>query len=390
MLSEEAISSLLNRLKEPNEYENTVQELVALGSSAVPSLIRALTDDSEVLNVRLGVAAALRDIPDERIIEPLISVCNLTNQEDEPLDYLIVPAFAQFGARALPPLVAALRDRQRDVLIRAAAAWALGTLGEPEVLEVLVERVKDGTEASRVRSHAAYGLGDLGDRRAVAPLMEVLNQEADEDVRRSAVVALGQLADRRAVELLINILETDRQSDVRQRAAKSLGLIGDERAIRPLVEAVARDALQLEAAEALGQFGAPALHALLEVLQKSHHKPSARRDLVRALGHFKQEEAFTKLLAVLTDETENRFVRTGAAWALGLQRDPRASQPLLALLESHEDTLLRIFCVMALGLLRDRQALPVLQEVLRNESAATPEENELKRVVERAIRMIKS
>jgi HEAT repeat protein len=390
MPSEEAISLLLSRLNERDEYQNAIQELSDLGSTAVPSLIHALTNSSEGVSVRIGSARALGKIRDERAIAPLISACNLTADDGTPLYYLIVPQLAQFGVEALPQLVTALTDRTQDVFIRAAAAWTLGRLEEPSVLELLIERLKDINESSQVRSHAASGLGELGDKRAVAPLMEILSQETDEYLRSSVATALGELGDQRAVELLINVLQIDQNIRFQDSVAGALGLIGDERAIAPLIEAVAQHKGGFRAVEALEQFGASALHALLSALKNTDYKRYARRELLIALGHFKQEEAFTTLLTVLKDENEENVVRNGAVRGLMSQGDYRANKPLLAILESHKDISLRINSAVALGFLGDQQMLPVLQKLLQNaENATTPNEKNLKKCIEVAIKVIK-
>ncbi|MFL5662499.1 MAG: HEAT repeat domain-containing protein [Ktedonobacteraceae bacterium] len=357
MPSEEAISLLLSRLNEQDEYQNAIQELSDLGSTAVPSLIHALTNSSERVSVRIGSARALGKIRDERAIAPLISACNLTADDGTPLYYLIVHQLAQFGVEALPQLVTALSDRTQDVFIRAAA-WTLGRLEEPSVLELLIERLKDINESSEVRSNAASGLGGLGNKRAVAPLMEVWSQETDEHLRWSIAMALGEL--------------------------------GDERAIAPLIEAVAQDGAGVRAVEALEQFGASAFHALLDALQNTDYRRYARRELLIALGHFKQEEVFTTLLTVLKDENEESVVRSGAVRGLIFQGDYRANKPLLAILESHKDISLRINCAAALCWLGDQQMLPVLQKLLQNaENATTPNEKNLKKSIEMAIGAIK-
>jgi HEAT repeat protein len=263
-------------------------------------------------------------------------------------------------------------------------------LEESSVLELLIERLKDRNESSQVRSHAASGLGELGDKRAVAPLMEILSQETDEYLRSSVATALGELGDQRAVELLINVLQIDQNISVQDSAAGALGLIGDERAITPLIEVVAQHRAGVSAVEALEQFGASAFHALLNALKNTDYKRYARRELLIALGHFKQEEAFTTLLTVLKDENEESVVRSGAAQGLIFQQDYRANKPLLAILESHKDISLRINSAVALGSLGDQQMLPVLQKLLQDvENATTPNEKNLKKCIEVAITIIK-
>ena len=95
---------------------------------------------------------------------------------------------AKLGPSAVPELIRALRDSDREV--RAFAAWALGELGDARGVEPLIAALND--ESKVVRSFAAGALGELGDVRAVEPLKELLGDESA-DARSAAAKALKQL-----------------------------------------------------------------------------------------------------------------------------------------------------------------------------------------------------
>ena len=71
----------------------------------------------------------------------------------------------------------------------------------------------------------------------VESLIEALNS-CDTGKRLWAAMSLGEVGDNRAVTPLIGVLEEDENEDLRQFAAFSLGKIEDERAIIPLIKAL--------------------------------------------------------------------------------------------------------------------------------------------------------
>jgi hypothetical protein len=127
--------------------------------------------------------------------------------------------------------VAALQDDHAAV--RAAAARALGRLGNRTPVEPLVAALRDS--AWPVRTAAALSLGNLRQRTPVEPLVATLN-DADESVRAAAVWALGRLGNRTPVEPLVAALR-DSAWPVREAAAFSLQALGRRAPVAPLLAA---------------------------------------------------------------------------------------------------------------------------------------------------------
>jgi HEAT repeat protein len=123
----------------------------------------------------------------------------------------------QIGDRqAIPALIQALQDEDRDV--RQAAAEALGQIGDPQAIPALIQALQD--EDRDVRQAAAEALGQIGDPQAIPALIQAL-QDKEGWVRRAAAQALGEIGDRQAIPDLIQALQ-DEDSDVRQAAAWAL------------------------------------------------------------------------------------------------------------------------------------------------------------------------
>ena len=156
--------------------------------------------------------------------------------------------------RFVAPLVAALKDA--DLWVRSCAAIALGSIGSPRAAVPLVAATKDAER--QVRGSAIRALGQIGGDPAKAALIDLLGH-ADPPTTYHAAIALAELRDPRAMPRLIAALnEPDRRARV--EAAARLGELGDRRAADALASAVTKSddpRLRDTAAWALGRLGAP-------------------------------------------------------------------------------------------------------------------------------------
>ena len=128
------------------------------------------------------------------------------------------------GEPAVAPLIEALQDEK--VIVRQAAASALGDMGDRRAVERLVERLGDGSEV--VRQAAAVSLGKLGAKDAVEPLLRTIGDES-ELVRKATINGLGMIGDKRALPALKMAAAEDTEA-VAERARAVMQEIGAETA----------------------------------------------------------------------------------------------------------------------------------------------------------------
>ena len=121
------------------------------------------------------------------------------------------------AAKALPPLFSALSDK--DARIRAAAAEALGEVGDRSAVEPLGKALA-GDDDSGVREAAAEALGELGSPNAV-PVLRAGLRDGDAEVREAVVDALADIGGPEAERVLRQAL-ADSDEDVRDAAAAAL------------------------------------------------------------------------------------------------------------------------------------------------------------------------
>ncbi len=148
------------------------------------ALARALKDDDA--SVRKYAAEALGNIPDERVIAPLVD---------------------------------ALQDPDQNV--RRSAARALGNIDSEDVIEPLVAALRD----EYTRRDAAESLRRAGKQRGIDAAMEAMVADLghhDPRVRSSAAEVLGQFKDRSTIPRLRRIAESDEDHYVRQAALFAL------------------------------------------------------------------------------------------------------------------------------------------------------------------------
>jgi HEAT repeat protein len=153
----------------------------------------------------------------------------------------------------------------------------------------------------------------------------------------------------------------------RAQASFALGMLG-EPAVDPLIALLshADREVRMRAAWALGVIGQPALQALLELAESGDEQ--LRIEAIRILGVIGEGRSLNQLFQALTDPSPHIAQR--AAIALGKIGDPRAFHPLLTATR-HPSSDVRYAACSALAHLQVRDAVPILQELVRSDTSVT-------------------
>ncbi|MBW3586690.1 MAG: HEAT repeat domain-containing protein [Cyanobacteria bacterium 0813] len=159
----------------------------------------------------------------------------------------IAKVLPNLGNGAIAPLIAVLEDEDADTEPRWFAARILGKFDRPEVIQALVELVKNSDE--ELSQIAAETLGNFGPT-AIESLATLLLQE---DSRQFATAALAQIRRTETIPPLLSVV-ADSQVAVRAHAIDALSSFHDSR-IPPVLVAALKDpatAVRKEAVRALG------------------------------------------------------------------------------------------------------------------------------------------
>jgi len=248
----------------------------------------------------------------------------------------------------MPDEVAELIAQLTDVkgAGRLEACRRLGHIGDRRALPRLLNALR--TDALVVRVAAAAALGDMGDPRAVEALVACLSFTASESTSEEEDQWRRDAVDNAILGSYPGPPFRDRGPALRRAAAEALGKLGDKRAVAPLLTALTDEHpdVRQAAANALEKLGAAALcHAILLALEsRSDDRERGQRELA-ALAREGNRRAVPALLAALQQGPASK--REAAAAALGQAGDSRAVEPLLVAL-ADEDEGIRAAAVEAL------------------------------------------
>ena len=143
----------------------------------------------------------------------------LLDNPNQPSRAAAARALGEIGdPRAFEPLLTLLTGRHDSPDDRGAALLALGSLNDVRALPILADALDD-TDA-RVRWGALYGLGLLHDPAIFAPATRALHDH-DPDIRRCAVEIIGERFEAEGFRLLVAALD-DPNLDVARTAANLL------------------------------------------------------------------------------------------------------------------------------------------------------------------------
>ena len=176
-----------------------------------------------------SIVVTARRLP-RSAIDPTLSALALVERfKAEPVFWRQFDLGKAIVARHDPSVVPLLADwlGQQDRHIRANVAFVVGALGDSRGLPVLTAMLSDRSDrpvgqgiaqapsdgryhvAAQIRAdrdYAAHMLGDLRDPRAIPALVRLLN---DPETRLGIPWALGQIGDSRAIAPLLDVLDQD-------------------------------------------------------------------------------------------------------------------------------------------------------------------------------------
>jgi len=243
-----AVPALEEKAKssDANLAKACVAALGAIGDPSVTPTVEALIRKGDAA-VKIAAIKTLPSLPgsDLSILLPFL---------DDPSAEVRMWVVKSFGARkwapAVPPLLALLaRNYPEPPEVRAAAAEALGEIGDRSAVGVLVVLIKDHDDT--VRFAAVSGLRMLADPASFDALIEA-TRDLVSGVREAAVVALARIGDRRAVDRMLEMVLKDTERAAADQAWTSLQvLVGNDPALILSLSRTLLQAGKLPKAEAL-------------------------------------------------------------------------------------------------------------------------------------------
>jgi HEAT repeat protein len=155
--------------------------------SAIPQLIRALSDPDRAVSMAAAAALARIGTP---AINPLIAASKDNSPAARQRAVYALGLIGPDTAAAIPDLLARLKDP--DDQVRSSAAFSLSAIG-PAALPAILDAVSHQTGLVRQGAAKALAFGFPPRRRAVPPLLEML-KDPDPASRVQAIQSLAAIA----------------------------------------------------------------------------------------------------------------------------------------------------------------------------------------------------
>ncbi|MCF6280841.1 MAG: HEAT repeat domain-containing protein [Candidatus Polarisedimenticolaceae bacterium] len=250
-----------------------------------------------------------------------------------------------------------------DEVDRCYAARALGTMGDKEAVDPLIESLRD--EDIDVCVDAVEALGRIGDIRAAASIIESLENDSSAEVCTVAATTLGLLHSEEAIDALRQVIiqrperiewddQWDRWWDIQLEAIKTLGQFGYENNVQILLDIIDDEGhqdIECELLATLVLTPGKGVDSVINRLQDKELRPQKRWRAARALGKADSTEAVTALGRALQIGIPE--IRAEAAAALAEQGAQRYLRALLLLLRD-ESEVVRREAIRAITTLADK------------------------------------
>ncbi|HKS40776.1 MAG TPA: HEAT repeat domain-containing protein, partial [Blastocatellia bacterium] len=329
-----AVASLVKASKGNSKDEATLTVLVAaLKKEKSPLVLSAISD-------------ALASFDRARVADLLLQSKSSEGKLSQP----VLQALAAIDVTT-DSLIAQLTTG--DVNARTRAIERLGLMGDSKAFQPLVEVLTNSKEL-QVRVTAAQALGTLKDRRGVDALITA-SGAPEKDLRLAAVNSLGLISDHTSAEVLF-VAAKDTDQGVRDAAIQSLAAMGIS--VERLSTEITNPNWQTRVA-AITTFArlgdAKATPLLITALKDSDSR--VRAESARTLGQIGDQRALDALISSLGDSSAD--VRVESTFALGRLKDARALAPLTTLL-SDRDSRVSLAAAESLARMQDPRAIRVL------------------------------
>ncbi|RCJ21870.1 PBS lyase [Nostoc minutum NIES-26] len=271
----------------------------------------------------------------EHLLELALSVLEMADFQQR---WEIAKVLTYLGKITIPALIDILEDEDAEEEVRWYAARILGEFQHPDAINPLVQVLKNN-EDEELKAIAATALGQMG-TFAITALAELLNNE---DTRLLAVRSLSYIRHTETIAPLLRVVQ-DTQVATRVAAIEALSSFHDRRVPPILLNALDDKAATVRRAAVLGLGSRPDLYAEL--------------DLVRRL----QPRLYDFSLEVCS------------AAAIALSRmgsDDAAKHLFQVLISPHTPIILQIEIIRALIWVETRSSLEYLQQAFNQSKSET-------------------
>lgn len=316
-IGEAAIESIVARLRTEESVDVRLALVNLLGDLRSPDALAVLLESVQAERDVNAASAMVASIGKYRDVSALPYLLAILHREDLWLKFHAVEALGEIGDRgALPAILPLYAEKS----LRKPVLEAVGKIGDIGTLGFLVMIIAGEEKLNVPALRALMGIAEASKPRIVEEAERALIERK-----------FREKFPKSKVESLIQQVRSASKRDVKMFLLKFLGWSRDERAVAPLIEHLQQPDTAETAAQALIDFGPASIPAILAALQNAdeeeivalllrvinrigsaesvpavvplldHHNPMIRRLAIETLGELLFPPAAEYLLAKLDD-----------------------------------------------------------------------------------------
>lgn len=368
-----ALLPIINLLdnEDENVQETAAEVFTTMGAEAIIPFAENW-GDSTTFPRKFGIVMVLSEIPDIKVIAPLLKILQ-DESEDQEVRFEAAYGLGQFADDNVINILEALfRNATQNIQVRQGVLKALGRTATESGFNLITGALSD--ESEDIRSIAIFSLRYFRVEEVEEYMVTALNDSSAE-VRRLAARVVENLKIESALEPLLKLFEVESNVKVLRQIMAAIAKIADTSVIAPLIEILLTTDNKWLVAEFAQAFGKLEDNSVVEpfiqaVMRKVPIDDSDRLAIGKALRNY-PDEAVTLLIPLLNHPNEKWGIQ--AALALSKIADKKAASALLPTLHVKSRDV-HLHTIFALGEIGTQKELVVLQDYLQ-ELSSSPDEN---------------
>lgn len=308
-IRQEAIKSILRKksLKSPPKDKDLTNVLVEMGKEGAELICEVIDSNSLDLHVFTAGLKIIAQIGKDAL-EPLKESLS---KESNLLKSFASLAFGEIGEyvdeETVDLLICILREKNKDY--GSDAAKTLGKIGNVKAVQEMVNIFHDNSYDKDQRSEVLVALGNFEDEKLNHVYVEGL-KDSYERIRRVSAINLGKTGNIKFRKHLIDIIENDENQEVRRIALGAIGFIENAEIydyIKSILEG-SKGFLQLEAAHSIGKTkDSRSLDLLFSLINDTNTDVSLKKKALLGLRELNDKKAISLLKEIkIADDSQLR------------------------------------------------------------------------------------
>ncbi len=257
--------------------------------------------------------------------------------------YLRRQAAEQLGSlrdpRATPYLKKLLKDE--NPFVRQAAVDSLGLLRAKDAIDDIIFVLKTDKE-TQVKQSAVVALGYIGEPKSVKVLIDLLNNPNETlSVKYAICNTLSIIRSTESVNSLVNLLSTTEDTNLKRSIIYALGKIPHEESLKTLRDEV----------------------------DKNIQNESLTIDIIRSLIELGDFESVEKFKVLYSTPSATQKIKFYAGYALAKLAKDKSVLPIIKKSLKSDDENVKNLAIDALRIIGDRESLVMLKNMRQTESS---------------------